>query len=51
MVSVDTSRTGSYCRKIFVINFEAIFMSKIEHIYAIEEGRAGEQSALVSVAN
>jgi hypothetical protein len=40
-----------YCQKIFIINFEAIFISKIEHIYAIEEGRAGEQSALVSIAN
>jgi hypothetical protein len=27
------------------------YVSKIEHIYAIEEGRAGEQIVLVSVAD
>jgi hypothetical protein len=36
---------------MFIFNFKAIFTSKIKHIYAIEEGLAGEQSALVSVAN
>jgi hypothetical protein len=44
-------RYPRYCRKIFIFNFKAIFISKIGHIYAIEEGLAGEQSALVSVAN
>jgi hypothetical protein len=36
-----------------MINFNAIFIIKIKikHIYAIEEGLAGEQRALSSVAN
>jgi hypothetical protein len=34
-----------------MIDFKAIFIFKIEHIYAIEEGLAGELSALARVAN
>jgi hypothetical protein len=40
-----------YWRKIFIINFKAIFIFKIEHIYAIEKGLAGEQSALADFLN
>jgi hypothetical protein len=36
---------------MFVFHFKVVFVFKIEHIYAIEEGLAGEQSALASVAN
>jgi hypothetical protein len=35
--------------KYLLLSFKLI--SKIEHIYVIEEGLAGEQSALTSVAN
>jgi hypothetical protein len=38
-------------RKIFVFHFKVVFIFIIEHIYDIEEGLAGEQSALASVAN
>jgi hypothetical protein len=36
---------------IFIFHFKVIFIYKIEHIVAIEEGLAGEQSDLASVAN
>jgi hypothetical protein len=51
MVSEDrySTRYPRYCRKIFIINFKAIVISKIGHTYAIDEGLAGEQSFLEAV--
>jgi hypothetical protein len=38
-------------RKICFFHFKVVFIFKIEDIYAIEEVLAGEQSAVVIVAN
>jgi hypothetical protein len=49
MFSVDSLKYPRYCRKILISNFKAIFISKIEHIYALAEVLVAEQSALYSV--